>query len=202
MNIKDTIADVVFILSMKNGFDGVSIKQIQDVSGIATGSIYYHFKDKDEILHYMVNRYIVEDFDQMKEEVMNLKVPFIKKIEFIYKYTFECYNKRKAEIEDISTNIIFDYKEYWTLYTSIYHQHPGVRHIFHELSDKLHELYCELIEEAIENKEIRDDVDSKSLSLFIQSNVKGHIYLYVYQPNFSFEEIIAANIKMIQEAIR
>ena len=30
--------------------DNVSMKQIQEESGLASGSMYYHFKKKDEIL--------------------------------------------------------------------------------------------------------------------------------------------------------
>jgi AcrR family transcriptional regulator len=115
---------------MKNGFDEVSIKQIQEESGIAIGTIYYHFKDKNEILTYMINRYIVEDFYMMKKELLNLNVSFMEKLDFNLKYTMQSYNTQKEESEDISKEDPIDYRDYWTLYTNIYHHHPETKHIF------------------------------------------------------------------------
>lgn len=70
------------------------------------------------------------------------------------------------------------------------------------LHDNLYDFYYELIQEAIENKEIREDLDIRTLVIFIQTLIKGYIDLYVYQPNISFEELIDANLKMIQEIIK
>ncbi|RBQ22635.1 hypothetical protein ALNOE001_16930 [Candidatus Methanobinarius endosymbioticus] len=52
INNKQKIVDAAFDLSVKYGFDNVSMKQIQEAADIGAGSIYYHFKNKNEILEY------------------------------------------------------------------------------------------------------------------------------------------------------
>ncbi|WP_225370126.1 TetR/AcrR family transcriptional regulator [Methanobrevibacter arboriphilus] len=59
MKNKDKIAQAAFLLSLKYGFDNVSIKQIQEEANVTTGAIYYHFKDKNDILDYILKKICV-----------------------------------------------------------------------------------------------------------------------------------------------
>ena len=198
---RNKIALIAFSLSLQNGFDNVSVKQISEESEIAVGSIYYHFKDKNEILLYMVHMYLMDNFYEFKEEVRNFKGSFIEKLEFILTYKTNSFIKEEEDLNFLSRHP-FDYKKYFTLLTAIFHQHPELRYLFYELHDELYNFYHDLVQDAIKNKEIRDDIDIETLVIFIQSVLKGYIELWVYQPNFSFEKLVDSNLKMIQEVIK
>jgi AcrR family transcriptional regulator len=198
---RNKIALVTFALSLQNGFDNVSIKQIQEKSGFAAGSIYYHFKNKDEILLYMVHMYLMDNFHEFKEKVKNFDGSFIEKITFIFNYKTNSFIKEEDDLYT-STNYKFNYKEYFTLLTTIFHQHPETRHLFYELHDELYDFYHGLVQDAIKNKEIRDDIDVEMLVMFVQTILKGYIDMWVYKPNFSFEKLVDANIKLLWEAIK
>jgi len=198
---RNKIALVTFSLALENGFDNVSIKQIQEESGIAIGSIYYHFKNKNEILVYMVHMYLMDNFHEFKEEIEHFNGSFIEKIEFIFNYKTNSFIKEELGM-DILTGNKFNYKKYFTLLTTIFHQHPEVRYLYYELHDELYKFFYELIQDAIKNKEIRDDVDIEMLVMFVQTILKGYIELWVYQPNFSFEKLVNANLKLMWEAIK
>jgi len=198
---RDKIVEVAFLLSLKNGFDRVSIKQIQEESGLAAGSIYYHFKDKTEILEFMVNRYLLNNFQGFKHAIMNTNCSFKEKLHFIFHYKSTSFNKEEIGMYS-STLPSFNYKDYFILLMSIYHQYPQIRHLFHEMHDDLFGFYNEMIQEAVENKEIRDDIDIKSLNIFIQTSLKGYVDLWLNQPNLLFDEIINANVEMVWEAIK
>lgn len=198
---KDKIADVTFVLSVKNGFDRVSIKQIQEESGLTTGSIYYHFKDKDEILLYIVNRYLINSIHIIIKKIRDLDGSLMEKIGLIFNYEKSPIIK-EVESLDILNKFPIDYSEYWLLYTSIFHQHPEIRHLFYELYDELYEFLYDLIQEAIEKKEIRDDIDIEELVTFIKTNLKGYLVVIVCQPNFSAEKLLNANMKLIWEAVK
>ena len=203
IDTKRKIVDVTFTLSLKNGFDNVSIKQIQNEANLSAGSIYYHFKDKDEILTSMVDIYLKDGVNQLREDVKNFEGSLIEKIDFIFNYKAISFLENKIDSSyHISDESQFNRKDYWVLLTSVYHQHPEIRSEFYEIHDELYGLYYELIQEAIEKKEIRDDIDVKTLTLFIHSCLKGYLDLWVYQPNLSFEELVDSNIKMIWEAIK
>ncbi len=201
INNKQRIVEATFVLSLKKGFDNVSMKQIQEESGLAAGSIYYHFKNKDDLLLYIVNKYILSGLSQLKKDMNKIDGSFIEKIRYIFNFKITSIGKEEESLFTSNTPE-FDYKDYYMLITSIYHHYPQTRDMFTELHDNLYDFYYELIKEAIENKEIRGDIDIKTLVIFIQTILKGYIDLYVYQPHISFEELVDSNVKMIQEAIK
>jgi len=198
---KNKIALASFALSMEYGFDNVSIKQISEESGIAVGSIYYHFKDKKEILNYMVNLYLMDNFQGFKEAVAGFDGSFFEKIEFIFTYKTHSFIKEEEEVNILPDNL-FDYKKYYTLLTVIYHQNPEIRHLFYEMGIELYEFYVDLVQEAIKNGELRDDIDVEMIVVFIQSIFKGIIDLWVYQPHIPFEQLVNSNLKLLREAIK
>ena len=55
---KKEILDVAEELFIKNGYDGTSTTDILARVGIARGTLYYHFKSKEEILDALIDRII------------------------------------------------------------------------------------------------------------------------------------------------
>lgn len=53
---KNEILDVAERMFGTKGFDGTSTSDILNESGIARGTLYYHFKSKEEILDAVINR--------------------------------------------------------------------------------------------------------------------------------------------------
>ena len=200
MNNRDKIIEVTFLLSLKNGFDRVPIKQIQEESGLSAGSIYYYFKDKDDILVAMINKYLVDNINVFKEVIRNSGDSLMDKLKIVFICLNTSFNKN--EIHSDNSNIHeFNYEDYFVLLTSVFHQYPEIRSMFHEIQHELNDFYCELLEESIEKGEIRDDIDIKTLNIYIQSIIKGHITL-LNQSSFSLEEIIESNLNMIWDLIK
>jgi len=202
IDTKRKIVDVTVALSLKNGFDSVSIKDIQEEADLSAGSIYYHFKDKDEILRSMVNIYVKDGVHQLGKDLRNFDGSLIEKINFAFDYKATSFFENKFDSSPHISTAQFNRKDYWVLATSVFHQHPELRSEFYEIHDELYDLFYELVQESIEKGEIRDDIDIRALVIFIQTSLKGYLDLWVYQPNFSFEELVDSNVKMIQEAIK
>ena len=200
-NNKNIITEVAFLLALKRGFNNVSIKEIQKASGFAAGSIYYYFKNKDEILLHLVNTYLLDNFYEYRDAIRNSNDPFIKKIENIF-YYLNKFNKKEICSSQGSIMDEFDNSEYFGLFSSIFHQHPETRPTFYKLHNESHNFYQELIEEAIKNKEIKEDVDVKALTIAIHTTLKGYIDLCVFHPELSIEELVGANLKMINEVTK
>lgn len=54
---KNEILDAADELFGKKGFDGTSTNDILEKVGIARGTLYHHFKSKEEIMDALINRY-------------------------------------------------------------------------------------------------------------------------------------------------
>ena len=53
---KNEILDEAAALFAKKGYDGTSIGDILEKVGVARGTLYYHFRSKEEILDALVER--------------------------------------------------------------------------------------------------------------------------------------------------
>lgn len=54
---KNEILDAADILFTQKGFDGTSTNDILEAVGIARGTLYYHFKSKEDIMDSLIDRY-------------------------------------------------------------------------------------------------------------------------------------------------
>ena len=201
INNKDKIIEVAFLLSLENGFDRVSMKQIQEESELSAGSIYYYFEDKNEILVAMFNKYFLGTVPLVKERLRNVKGTFFDKLTSILTHDINSFNQIEINSNDMS-NFTMKYGDYLSLSMSIYHQYPEIRPLFIELYNGYNDFFCELIQEAIENNEVRDDVDIKILAMHVSSSFRGCLDLWMNQLEFSIEELVEANLTMLVEATK
>lgn len=57
MNTKDKIMDVALHMFSERGYEAVSIRDICGIVGIKESTLYYHFKNKKDILDSLVNKF-------------------------------------------------------------------------------------------------------------------------------------------------
>ncbi len=61
---KDEILDCAVRLFMEKGYDSTTVTDIMNEVGIAKGTLYYHFKSKEEILDGILNRMFVTHIER------------------------------------------------------------------------------------------------------------------------------------------
>ncbi|UTR14000.1 TetR/AcrR family transcriptional regulator [Salipaludibacillus sp. LMS25] len=71
---KERILQVAEKLFSQNGFDGTSVDKIAKETGINKGSIYYHFKDKNDIIESLFQN-IIQDVEEHLNIVNREKMP-------------------------------------------------------------------------------------------------------------------------------
>lgn len=57
-NRREEILQVAAELFASKGFEATSIREIGDAAGILSGSLYHHFKSKEEMLHLLLKRFV------------------------------------------------------------------------------------------------------------------------------------------------
>ena len=77
---KNEILDVAEELFATKGFDGTSTNEILEKAGIARGTLYYHFKSKEDILDGVINRMIDQMTEKASKIVANKKVPVLERL--------------------------------------------------------------------------------------------------------------------------
>jgi AcrR family transcriptional regulator len=67
-NTKRAIFDSAIKVFSDNGYDGATMDDIAAMAGVAKGTLYYHFKSKEEIFKYIITEGMNVIREQMEEE--------------------------------------------------------------------------------------------------------------------------------------
>lgn len=117
--MKDTrerILETTFMLLIKNGYDSVSVTDIQKELGISRGLLYCYFKNKSDLIIAACMQYFFDGYlTTIDLEDISLK-DFILHIIDVHKNIALCGNTR------------FDILKYNTLYSSVIMREPKFEH--------------------------------------------------------------------------
>lgn len=72
---KNEILDAADELFGRKGFDGTSTNDILEKVGIARGTLYYHFKSKEDIMDALIERYSIQLLNAAKEIAEDKNLP-------------------------------------------------------------------------------------------------------------------------------
>ncbi len=77
---KNEILDAAEQLFGQKGFDGTSTNDILDKVGIARGTLYYHFKSKEEIMDALIERYNASLLSMARGIAADKSIPVVERI--------------------------------------------------------------------------------------------------------------------------
>lgn len=77
---KNEILDIAEKLFCTNGYDNTSTNAILAEVGIARGTLYYHFKSKEEILDAMIDRILEEIIRRVKVIAIDESIPVLERL--------------------------------------------------------------------------------------------------------------------------
>jgi len=80
MERRNEILDVADELFGQKGFDRTSTNDILEKVGIARGTLYYHFKSKEDIMDALIERYNAQILGAAKEIAANKSIPVNERI--------------------------------------------------------------------------------------------------------------------------
>lgn len=125
--MKDTILEAAGSVLDQYGVNGITMDRVATMAGLAKGSLYNYFQDKNELLHFVFDR-LVGPFLQAIEQIAGGDLPAPQKLEEILRVTLERSDRHKRIIRLLSeTNQ--DYKIRKSL-------RPQVLQIFSEIIER------------------------------------------------------------------
>ncbi|WP_018755491.1 TetR/AcrR family transcriptional regulator [Paenibacillus terrigena] len=77
---RNEILDAADELFGQKGFDGTSTNDILEKVGIARGTLYYHFKSKEDIMDALIERYNVRILGAAQEIAVDKSIPVIERV--------------------------------------------------------------------------------------------------------------------------
>lgn len=77
---KNEILDAAEELFNIDGFDGTTISAIIEKAGIARGTVYYHFKSKEDVLDALIERHCEKLLEEAKQIAKDRNIPVMKRL--------------------------------------------------------------------------------------------------------------------------
>lgn len=92
------IFDAAISVISSKGFDKASMEEIALASGVAKGTLYYHFNSKDELFTKLMKRSTHELIDQVKEKLKQSNDP-IEKLNYLIEIQINFLKSKKIFAE-------------------------------------------------------------------------------------------------------
>lgn len=154
-NRRDHLYREALKLFLTKRYEGVSISDIEEASGMTRGAIKYHGKGKLGLFYNVIKHFLVDK--QNLEYKMNPEMPKSLK-SFIDCYVESCKNTLES-LRDIDRSVTNGSRGYMALILQICDYFPDLNEQY--LTNRNNELtrWIEILNSAIQTQEIRKDID-------------------------------------------
>jgi AcrR family transcriptional regulator len=157
---KEKIAIKALELFLTQGYQNVSISDLQNALNMGRGTMYYYFKDKEDLFFYVMTQYFITPKRHCMRQPDNILTSQM--ITEMLKYLHG--------LEEVAAN--FDNKNVntsgvVTLYYTAYLQFPHLYKLAYRIYEKELEIWKRALRNSIRAGEIRPDIDVETVaSLF------------------------------------
>lgn len=162
-----------FKLFLSKPFEAVSIADIEEASGMTRGAITYYAKDKIGLFYSVVKHYFV-DTQNLKQRIVKSEFGSLK--DFIEAYVDGC-QETMNRFSDVDKTVQNASRAYATLVLQICKYFPDLHSQYLENRNQEIIIWIGVLQRAIENKEIRSDIDIMNTARNFMNLFYGQSYL-------------------------
>lgn len=173
---RSRIIEISFLLFLRKGYKAVTLEEIEKEAQITRGTFYYHFMDKAEVVKEGIEQYYNMLDKRTEIEFGSIKTLrecvdiMIDKLHHIENYTARSFNSEIPEV--LCLSLIAEVISIYPEFKKVVNNSKNIR---------LHRLE-QLINQAILNKELRNDIDANVLAHnFLNIGVGVINYLVMHQ---------------------
>ena len=160
MDIKELILEKTLKLMIEKRNSIVSIREISDATGIATGGIYHYFSNKKQIYDEITERYLINylkfDMDKLRQIKGNAK-------EKIHDVMAEIFKQKQAGIKIETIEDEIDYRIILMILTPNGFSYGNSVELCQGILKELENLFTKIVEEGQKNSEIRQDLSTEDI---------------------------------------
>ena len=157
---------------LKNGYSKTSLSDIAKDAGYTRGAVYWHFKDKSEILETLIAKFH-DRFSSKQSEILESSISTKRKIK---------------EIININLPLLFNNKEFrdfieLTWFKTEIDQHKGLLEGKVAITKAFNDTLTQLLQQALNEGSLKNNVDPVVAALSITSIINGIYRGYFVLPD-------------------
>jgi len=172
LKTRKQIIDKAVKLFINNGFSNTTLDQIAQQTGFTRGAIYWHFKDKLDIVKELIEMQH-ETMTKLLEDLFNRDEPSIKKMKNII----------EAIVDNFYTSKSFRNFIDLTWFKIEYTRLTNLKTTKTELTTYFIDSFKQLVEELQESGEIKKDLSAMDVAITIANLINGMYRQYFFLPD-------------------
>ena len=146
--MRDQILDAAAEIIVREGYDACTMRAVASLVDMKAGSLYYHFKSKDEIVEEILNQGIETLYERVAETIRSLpkEAPFAQRL--------------AAAVEVHITSLVGKDQKYMHVYE---HLPPTIKRRSRKMREKYARLWHELFADGVASGEAANGHDLRLL---------------------------------------
>ncbi|MBE6493316.1 MAG: TetR/AcrR family transcriptional regulator [Methanosphaera stadtmanae] len=201
MSTYDKIMETTYKLCTEKGFNNVSLSDICKKSGIGSGTLYYYFKSKDELMESVLIKFILEKFYLNYQKTQHKTKNTRDQLETLYKELLGLNKNYKPHVYDRVTN-----QETYKQVLSLLSEGIQNNHAMKEEYIKYNNMYTEMIKkillEGIEKREVRSDLNLDDSLIIIKTSIHGLYFMIMSNEDYNLEKLVKTNFEYVWNSLK
>ena len=202
METKVRIMETAFKLFLKKGFADVSLNEIIRESDITTGGFYYHFSSKDNLLVEVINKYIFNYFSSTIEQMKECKGTPKEKLKTVILLLVGDDSVINETTQLCESAEKIDYRTLHLLLFEGVQKYEIISEHYTEFYYNLVEFIENVVKDGIAQGVIKEDIDTKEVSLTIETLMVGTVLMWIGMPKISLQKRMESNMDQIWNSIK
>jgi len=184
---REKLLNAAALCFAEKGYSACSVSDVAKQAGVAQGTMYVHFKNKEDLFKAMIEEEHAQGAEKAKQAVN--KTPYLNGIVGVMT---DC-------IRDVGFPV--DHR-LWTEILAVAARNSSVRQTFIASDKAMRKVFVELLQKAAEAGEIDDSLDLNAVSVWLYALVDGLIARTADDPAFDFEKHLTVFETLVHRALQ
>ncbi len=187
-DVKEKILQESIKLFLNKGFSGSSTNELVRLAGVGKGTLYWHFKDKEDILRNILDRYCDEFLDVARRKANVATGYFPNKFKVFYKFITE-FGRDNRELLLVFTALLIEFAGTGC----------DMEKRMKEINNEFNVIIQELIEGGIQDGTVRKEINPVLYAHFISGALMGsHLQWFLYLSSYENDPVYNRQHAIIQ----
>ena len=179
---RERILRAAYQLFLRRGYSDVSLNQLVKEAGLTKGGFYHHFSSKDELFAEVVDRYLMNFYSKLREEMTEADGSAREKLKTL---CGQFCSLPARLLEGQQEELEFGY--YILIFQGVKH-YPRFVEKLAEVYGKMRSAVAEILREGIKRGEIRFDLDCETIAFQIVSQAEGALLMWTIDKSIDLAE--------------
>lgn len=175
-------------LFASKGFEATSIREIGDAAGILSGSLYHHFKSKEEMLHDILNQFVGK-LVPMYEVVISESHDTPETLRNLFTAGLQ------VSIENTSELLIIMNER------KFLNRHDEFSYVSDVMQD-VERIWYGVLQEGVRGKSFRQDLDLNLVLRMIMDLISATVSWYSVNSRYSVEQIVDNQFELLFNGLK